>query len=403
LLCPALVTLCACLAASAQPISCEEKQDVLGDLAAVLRDKAFVPGADMGRWPEHLERQRAAIDAASEQTDFVRAVNRALQGLGVSHLRLRTPAAGERRLHNSAMGVGLMAHRADEAGGGLAVVDLYPKSPAAGAGVEPGDTIVQVDGHTPDSPADLSGADGTEVAITVRKADGQVRELKLMRQTFSTIRPDTLTRVGDDAAVLKIHSFGGGYDRATVERLVAEAGAVKILIMDLRSNGGGAVTNLRHFLGLFLPQGTLVGTFVSRQALAAYIDAGCGDGADVPAVAAWWSRKFRTAQRDAAPFRGRIAVLVDRGSASASEITAAALREILGAPLVGSRTAGAVLESRNAPLAHGFEVQFPADDYVTIKGVRLERHPLEPDVSAPRPRLGGDDAAVAKALELLRK
>ena len=76
---------------------------------------------------------------------------------------------------------------------------------------------------------------------------------------------------------------------------------------------------------------------------------------------------------------GKMAVLINRGSASASEIAAAALNECVGAPLIGQKSAGAVLASVYGSLPSGFSVQYPIDDYVTIKGVRLEKSPREPD------------------------
>jgi carboxyl-terminal processing protease len=94
-------------------------------------------------------------------------------------------------------------------------------------------------------------------------------------------------------------------------------------------------------------------------------------------------------------------VLINRGSASASEICAAALREVAGAKLIGSRTAGAVLASTYARIGD-WELQYPVTDYVTIKGLRLEGNPLQPDEEVSASGNGREDAVLAKALELLR-
>ena len=92
-----------------------------------------------------------------------------------------------------------------------------------------------------DSPAVLNGEENTEVAIKFKNAVGEIKELKLTRKRFSTVRNDSLTWSGDETAILKIHSFSGGYNRETIEKLVGEAARAKFLILDLRGNGGGGL------------------------------------------------------------------------------------------------------------------------------------------------------------------
>ena len=118
--------------------------------------------------------------------------------------------------------------------------------------------------------------------------------------------------------------------------------------------------------------------------------------------AAWTRSKLRTRSLGPKPFEGKIAVLVNRGSASASEIAAAALRDVLESPIIGSATAGAVLGSTYASLPNGFRLQYPAQDYVTLKGQRLEGHPIQPTFEIRTRGFGPDDPALQKAIELLK-
>jgi carboxyl-terminal processing protease len=326
-------------------------------------------------------------------------VNAALRDFGLSHLRLRSPTSTKQRETNSVTGLGIVTQKDEDK---LVVIDLFPQGPAAEAGLQPGDQIVAVDGHKPGEPGELRGAEGSEVTLRIARSGGEPSEVKVTRRQFSALRPDTLRWLDNDTALLRVHTFAKGYDRDLIERLTDEAAnKAKYLIIDLRSNGGGATNNLRHFLSQLLPPDTVVGTFVSKRALNEYIRSGEGDGKDVVALARWWSRKFRTTS-DALSFEGRIAVLINRGSASASEIAAAALHELAGAPLVGQRSAGAVLASVYGKLPHGFSVQYPIDDYVTIKGVRLEKNPREPDAAVPRASGAGPDAALERAIEAVK-
>jgi carboxyl-terminal processing protease len=153
---------------------------------------------------------------------------------------------------------------------------------------------------------------------------------------------------------------------------------------------------------LLLPKETVIGTFVNKREADRYAEANNGDASDPVKIAAFSQRKYRTIEGKTAPFAGKLAVLINRGSASASEICAAALKEISGAPIVGGRSAGAVLASVYGRLPHGFEIQYPITDYVTAKGIRLEGNPLVPDYESPTVVVGDKDDALEKAISVLK-
>lgn len=211
----------------------------------------------------------------------------------------------------------------------------------------------------------------------------------------------TLEWLDEKTAVIRIRTFGKEYLRTDVAKLVDEARTGDRLILDLRSNGGGLVDNLQHLLGLLLPPETAVGTFVTRRTASAFESATGGNPTDLAAIADWTKSKLRTRGLGPKPYEGKIAVVVNRGTGSASEMAAAALRDLLKAPVVGTPTAGAVLGSTFATLPHGFRLQYPAQDYVTIKGQRLEGHPVVPDYEVRTRGVGSRDPALEKAAEVL--
>jgi hypothetical protein len=198
-------------------------------------------------------------------------------------------------------------------------------------------------------------------------------------QTQPTFAMQELTWLDDKTVVFRLRTFGEKYDRKEVEKLMGEAQKAETLILDLRSNGGGAVSNLQHFLSHFLPPKTVVGTMVSRRVANAYQRETSKDPSDGLEIAKWTDSRFRTTTLKSTPYAGKVAVLINRASASASEICAAALREHKKSPLVGSRSAGAVLVSRVLPLPYGFEMKVPTADFYTSTFERLEGNPLKPD------------------------
>lgn len=386
-------------APGSQTLTQEQKAEVLKALEEVMVNRAFVPGLDLTKWPEYLGKHKEDLDKVETEADLTRTINRALRDFGISHIRFLTPRQAETRVRTSVISIGVTARAENNT---LVVTNVAPESPAAAAGIKQGDVITQVDGKTPENPSVLSGEVDTEVKLKVKSGEEE-KELTVKRARVSTARPETLTWVDEETAILRVWTFSNGYNRANIEKLMKEANAkAKHVIVDLRNNGGGAVNNLQHLLSLFVKPDTDIGTFISRNTVRDY-EKEHTPSTDPVVIAAAAKNKYRTrAVRDMEPFKGKVAVLINRGSASASEIFATGLREAIGAPIIGVRSAGAVLASVFARLPHGFQIQHPVSDYVSIKGVRLEKNPIVPDEEVTGPASDGKDAMVEKALEKLK-
>lgn len=385
---------------SAQEITSEQKTTVLAGVSEVIAKRAFVPGVDFASWPKFVEAQRNQIEKAKTVPQFAAAVNQALRKFGFSHINLQTPRQAERRTQTTAIGIGVSVQASAK---GLVVRGVSEGSPASKAGVVAGDFIVLVDGKKPSDISSVTGDAGKKIAVEIIKSTGERVKLAIEFQSYAVTRKDTLTLLADRKALLKIHSFSTGYDRKMMERLVKEAGEKSTaMIIDLRSNGGGARNNLIHFLSLMLPDKTEFGVYVNRaladQFKEAYPEVTC----TADAVAKWSPTRAKTAAlAGVKPYGGKIAVLINGGSASASEIAALALRENVGAKLVGSKSRGAVLSSNFAKLEGGFQIQFPISDYVSTKWVRIEGNPLVPDIEISGPIADGVDPVIARAFEAI--
>lgn len=376
-----------------------KKDEIVVALSEIIEKRAYVVGVDLKKWPEILAKHREAIDKAESESAFVREVNGAIREFGISHLRFRTPRAAEsRRQGPVAIGIGVQVE--EDPAGGVRVTTVLPNSPAAAAGILVGDRIVELDGRGPATAAALTGDEGTKVVLKLARAGGETTEIEVQRQRFSPVVPDKLIWVDAESAVVKVRSFSRGYDRPKIEAMLAEAQKAKHLVLDLRSNGGGLLNNLLHLLSQILEPDTPIGTNLSRRTVDGFVEATKKAPSDHVEIANWATRKLRTSRGKSGPFTGKIAVLTNRGTGSASEMVAAALRELRAAPLVGSRSAGAVLSSTYGRLPHGFEIQYPVADYVTIKGLRLEGNPLAPDVEVAASE--GPDAAIEKAIRALK-
>lgn len=364
---------------SSQTLTKEQKETVSGAMSKTIMERAFVPGVDFSKWPEFIAKQQTALDSADDVPKFTTAMNRALRDFGFSHIRLLTPRANENRRTTQRNGIGTSVAPNPE---GLAVRSLAEEGPARAAGLEVGDLILTVNGTKAEKTDQLEGELGEKRSLEVKKSSGETVKLEVEIKRYSTVRKETLRWVDDETAVLRVFTFSNGYSQSNIEELMKEAnGKAKYLVLDLRSNGGGAVNNMGHLLSLLLPPDTEYGCFINRRLVTDWQALNPDRTIDINLIAQTARSKSKTRTIKQIPaFTGKIAVLINRGSASASEITACALREKAGAKLVGTRSAGAVLASVFGRLPEGFALQYPVSDYVSIQGRRLEANPLLPDV-----------------------
>lgn len=386
----------------AKPITEDQKANVLADMESIITKRAYVPGVDFAKWPDLVKKHQSEIDAAKDEFAFTNVMNEALEEFGFSHIVLFSPVAADARTNRKMVGLGIRIEppTPGQPVKGLRIAMVFPGTPADEAGMQPGDLIVEGDGKPVKSTADLAGEEGSKVKVTVERGGKRV-DFNITRRPFSTDVPETIKWVDKDTALVTIPTFDLGFRKDAVSQIMNEAMKAKNLILDLRSNGGGRVDNLLHLASYFFDATKPIGTFVNRSMAEAYAQETGKPATDAIAVAAWTKDRLRTGKPRAERFSGKVAVLVNGGTGSASEMMAAALKENMNAPLIGSKTAGAVLASQMFPIREKFMLQFPLMDYVTIKGYRIEGNGLKVDQEAPLPRAGEEDKAVSAALKLL--
>jgi carboxyl-terminal processing protease len=198
---------------------------------------------------------------------------------------------------------------------------------------------------------------------------------------------------------------------ARMDSAFAEMAGLPAIVIDLRGNEGGSV-DLAYRLGQHLvAEPVPAGYFVVRNGYDSrgIRNAGPLDAATIPALptdgsvtgamltgavnAAGGAAMLYVGGGIARPYTGRVAILTDGNTGSAAEAVAAILRETRGAVTVGERTAGAMLSSADVMVAPGWRLRFPAMDFRTAAGVRVEGDGVALDVPAP----AADRAALLRA------
>lgn len=285
-----------------------------------------------------------------------------------------------RRLRESVegrfQGVGMSVFRTRR---GLRVMRVFPRSPAARGGIRAGDLIVAVDGRSiaglsaEQATALIKGPAGTRVRLTVERADGRRRTLSLVRREIKVpLVESQLDRVGAiPVGVVRLAGFSDGA-HGQVARAVKnlQKRGARAFVLDLRGNGGGLLSEAVLVASVFLRGGEVVAV------------KGRGEPTQV-----------RRATGDPVAPTAPLVVLVDRASASASEIVAGALRARRRAELVGTRTFGKGVVQELFQLSNGGVLDITVAFYELPDGRRIGRDGLRPDVAArDDPRTRADEA-----------
>ncbi|MBS1706474.1 MAG: PDZ domain-containing protein [Armatimonadetes bacterium] len=394
------------LAAQAQPkdtqLTDTAKDELLSQLDQVMTQWAFVPGVDFSKWPDYLSAKKDDIKKANSSVAFTRAVNQALEKFGASHIVFSTPQEATMMRSEKTVGIGIRPEKVKE---GVLIRAVLPNTPAAKAKLEAGDIITKIDGKVAEDWAALKGEKGTKVNLTVkRKATGRVEVISVTREEFSFREPEALKWVNSDVALLRIPSFMF-FDREKVEGFVKESQKAKAVIVDLRNNGGGQVLHLLTLCGYFMPDDKPMGTWLTRSLVNNYVKETKGNPTDYQKIAEFSKTKLYPFKSDKVKYKGEVIVLVNGGTGSAAEMFAAGARDVLGAKVIGSKSAGAVLASVIRPLKYGYTIQYPFQDYVTVKGLRLEGNGVVPDMTASTPQEldGPDDPGIKASLTVLKE
>lgn len=285
-----------------------------------------------------------------------------------SHTGFLTPEQYRERLARQRQqagfaGVGMVVLPKD---GRFFVWQVIPKSPAERAGVRPFDRIARVNGvptggMTVDQVvSQIRGPAGTAVAITFERR-GRSAPLPLTITRAPITVPAVLAErmLAPGIGYIYLSEFAERSARDLRRALQELAGrGMRALVLDLRSNSGGFLHELRAAMGLLLPRGVPVYRLMTSR------------GTEV----------VRTDRAPLFPLSLPVVLLVDGGTASASELLAAAVREHGRGALVGLKTAGAVEASVVIELSDGSALTVTIRRLSTGKGQRLEGVGVTPEV-----------------------
>lgn len=273
----------------------------------------------------------------------------------------------------------------------LTIIAPLKDSPAQIAGIRSGDKIISIDGiSTADMNIDnaiskIRGKKGTVVDLEIYRAgEKETRNIKVTRDTI--VVPTIKTEIKDGVFIIHIYTFG--------EKVKTEfANAVKeynksnlpYLIIDLRDDPGGYLDAAVDISSYFVPKGkTIVSEdFVKNSKKQVHVSYGYNDLKN----------------------KSNVVVLIDGGSASASEIVAGALRDNKIAKLVGVKSFGKGSVQELLPMKNGTNLKITIAKWLTPNGDAIDKNGIKPDIEVKRiyddknPKL---DNQLDKAIEIVK-
>lgn len=286
------------------------------------------------------------------------------------------------------VGIGVyIDNTADE----LRVTGPIPGGPAEAAGVKAGDVIVAIDGKDVASlpkeerTTPIRGPEGTPVRLTIQRAGtpGTI-DITVTRQKL-TIPAVTLDVMPNDIGRITVTSFND-FTNSELDNILKQVQEkhLKGIILDLRNNGGGYVDGAQQLLGRFLPKDSV-----------AMLEDRRPTGGKLTTL----NVKDNGPQLLTIP----MVMLVNGGTASASEIVAGSLQDYGRATLVGTKTFGKGSEQEVTELSDGSSVRITVANWYTPRERVIQKQGLTPDVVVERPDSapGAKDPQLDKAVDVL--
>ena len=258
-------------------------------------------------------------------------------------------------------GVGMVIQKkADEP---LVVVSPIEDTPAYLAGIRAKDKIIAIDGESTykltseQSVKKLKGEPGTSVKLTVYREEAKETKDVELKRSIIQLKYVKSKMIGKDIGYLRLTQFGEDVYkdvRKDLEGLIKKG--AKGIILDLRSNPGGSLGQAVKISSMFIPEGKIVST------------------------------KGKTGEEEIAYREGKyfgdfpLIVLINEGSASASEIVSGAIKDYKRGTLIGEKSFGKGSVQTLLPLPDGDGIKITIAKYYTPSGVSIHGKGIEPDI-----------------------
>lgn len=345
---------------------------------------APLPLNELRTFTEVLERIRTSyVEPVDDATLLESAIRGMLEGLD-PHSAYLEPEAFQGLQDTTTGQFGGLGIEVGQEDGFIKVISPIDDTPASRAGIEPGDLIVKIDDHPVkgmslmDAVDHMRGPAGSKITLTVVRGAGRPFDVELERAVIKvrSVRTETLEPGYAYLRITQFQNNTGDEVRRSLSSLT-DTGELKGLVMDLRNNPGGVLQSAVEVADAFLSEGLIVYTKGRLPNSELRFNATANNpGGDIPMV-----------------------VLINGGSASASEIVAGALQDRGRAVIMGTDSFGKGSVQTVLPLNNDRALKLTTALYYTPKGRSIQAQGIVPDIQVERAQLtrSADEAGYREA------
>src|SRR5580692_299925 len=377
---------------TSQSLSPKDREQIFEKVWKDIDEHYYDPEFGGVKWQEVHQRYLPLVQAAKDDKDFYSIVDRMTAELHDAHTRFSSPEQWENHKKHQGVSVGFRAGYAEDK---VVVLDVFPESNAARAGVEPGMIVTALDGQPtaerlaeattkvlPSSTVRVtklrilgeifSGSLETPFTVSLERANGTSLDVKYARQTLTTEPRVTSAKLTSGYGYIRFDEFHPSLVKdftIAVENLRAAPG----LILDLRRNRGGVGATLEAMATLFFDGKTLFERRMSRK----QVSASERDGHRTEETQVFVGKS------GAQSYSGPVVILVSEYSASATEVFAAGMQDSGRAKIVGSPSCGCVLGiTHDRVMKGGGVLEISEVLWFSPKDRKLEGEGVIPDKAA---------------------
>ncbi len=274
--------------------------------------------------------------------------------------------------------------------GQLIIISPIKGTPASKAGLLPGDAIIAINGESTfglsvdKAVTKIRGEKGTEVKLEIaREGQTGIKEFVIVRDTIDV--PNIKTQEKDGVGIISLAQFQVSSAQELDQEIIKlqEKGITNI-VLDLRNNPGGYLQAAVEVVELFTPKGSVAVIEKGRE-----------------------SNMIKELKTKKAPKYEEInlVILVNQGSASASEIVAGALRDLKDIKLVGQQTFGKGLVQSTKNFSDGSVLKYTIAEWLTPSGLAINKEGIKPDFEiklTPEDVKAEKDTQLDKAIEIIK-
>ncbi|MCI8331096.1 MAG: S41 family peptidase [Bacilli bacterium] len=304
------------------------------------------------------------LESYVEKVDEKGLINSAIQGMYnyvgdpyTSYLDPETTEDLTDRLNGQYEGIGVEITKVEE---GILIVNVFENGPAKEAGLESGDIIIKVENN------DVTTKTAAEVSNLIKTSKKSEVEISVLRGGITKVVtvnkkqvyiPSVIKSNYEGVGYLQITTFSDTtYEQFKTKLEELENEGIRSLVIDVRNNGGGYLNSAVSIAELFIEKGKNIYGLESKSGTTFYED------------------KTKTSRNY------KVAVLMNNGSASASEILASALKESYNATLIGTTSYGKGTVQETAKLDTGGMIKVTTAYWLTPNGNKINGKGLKPDV-----------------------